>query len=116
MDPITSPLHKHLAEGRWAEMNLCEQLANIGSEVSRALNWRKKGNPQLSKNAIIRALELIDLSLKTTKTYPRLKELARMREAITDDFYGNNDFLSTEESWRKYFDYFAIAAKSKLSL
>lgn len=31
--------HKELAKDRWAKMSLCEQMANIGSEVSRALNW-----------------------------------------------------------------------------
>lgn len=34
--------HKELAQGRWAQMPLAEQMANIGSEVSRAFNWQKK--------------------------------------------------------------------------
>lgn len=34
--------HKDLAQGRWATMSLHEQMANIGSEVSRAFNWQKK--------------------------------------------------------------------------
>ena len=37
--------HEGLASGGWEKLSLCEQMANIGSEVSRALNWRKKGNP-----------------------------------------------------------------------
>jgi len=52
--------HKNLASGRWSQMSLCEQMANIGSEVSRALNWRKKEKEELSHEAASRALELID--------------------------------------------------------
>lgn len=103
--------HKELAQGRWARMPLAEQLANIGSEVSRALNWRKKGNKEYAEKAVVRALELLDLSLESTKTYPTLKELARLREAIVDYFYGANQFESSETLWRKYFDHFAYLAR-----
>jgi hypothetical protein len=34
--------HKELAAGRWQQMSLVEQMANVGSEVGRALNWRAK--------------------------------------------------------------------------
>ncbi len=34
--------HKDLAAGRWSQLSLIEQMANIGSEVERALNWRIK--------------------------------------------------------------------------
>ena len=44
-------------------MALCEQMGNIGSEVSRAINWRNKGNGEFSARAAARALELLDLSL-----------------------------------------------------
>lgn len=103
--------HKELAQGRWAQMSLCEQMANIGSEVSRALNWQKKGKEAMSKKAVVRALELIDLTAVSTKPYPHLKELLRTREALVDFFYGNNTFSSSELLWRKYFDHFAYAAR-----
>ncbi len=92
-------------------MSLCEQMANIGSEVSRALNWKKKGEEEFSRKAVYRALELIDLSLESAKTFPRIKELARVREAIVDYFCEENKFLSSETLWRKYFDHFAYAAR-----
>jgi len=103
--------HKDLATGRWSQMSLCEQMANIGSEVSRALNWRKKGKTDLSQRAASRALELLDLSLDSFKTFPRLKEIARLREVIVDYFYGENIFCSSEALWRKYFDHFAYALR-----
>jgi hypothetical protein len=113
MDNKVNYQHKELAQGRWAQMSLCEQLANVGSEVSRAFNWRNKGKTDLSLQAIDRALELLDLTVATLKTYPRLKEVLRTREVLVDYFYGDNTFSSTEEQWRKYFDYFAYARLRK---
>jgi hypothetical protein len=104
-------IHKELASGRWKKMSISMQMANIGSEVSRALNWRKKGNEEYSQRAAARALELLDLSLDSTRLFPRLKELARLREAVVDYFYGTNQFSSSEVLWRKYFDHFNYAAR-----
>ncbi len=103
--------HKNLSQGRWAKMVLCEQMANIGSEVSRASNWRKKGKDDLSQKAVYRALELIDITIESTQRYSRLKELCRVREAIVDYFCGSNEFSSSEVLWRKYFDHFNYAAR-----
>ena len=45
------------------------------------------------------------------KNIKRLKEVARVREAIVDFFYGSNHFMSTEALWRKYFNHFTYAAR-----
>ena len=103
--------HKELAAGRWKELSLVEQMANIGSEVGRALKWRAKGNVGYAQRAFERALELADLTLDATTGFSRLKEVARMREALVDYFCGSNEFKSTEESWNKYFLHFAYAAR-----
>jgi len=104
--------HKELAAGRWKEMSLCEQMANIGSEVSRALNWKKKGKEEFCQKAAARALELLDLSLDSSdRVFSKIKELARLREAIVDYFYGSNQFGSSEVLWRKYFDHFGYASR-----
>lgn len=101
--------HKQLAAGRWARLSFIEQMANIGSEISRALNWQKKDNRDYSQTATYRALELIDLTLCVVKAPSRIKELTRLREAVVDYFLGTNQFSSSEELWRKYFDHFAFA-------
>jgi hypothetical protein len=89
-------------------------MGNIGSEVSRALNWRKKGRKDISERAVERALELLGLSLDSDRTFPRLKELTRVREALVDYFYGDNEFSSSETSWRKYFDCFAYIVRKDI--
>ncbi|MCP4632914.1 MAG: hypothetical protein GY855_08295 [candidate division Zixibacteria bacterium] len=61
--------------------------------------------------AVNRALELMDLTINCYNKYSRLKELCRVREALVDYFYGENEFSSSEDSWRKYFDHFAYAAR-----
>ncbi len=103
--------HKELASSRWDKMPLAEQMANIGSEVSRALNWQKKGRKDLSQRAVNRALELIDLTTLSKKEYSKLKEISRVREALVDFFYGSNEFFSSEVLWRKYFDQFTYLAR-----
>ena len=106
--------HKELAAGRWLELSFIEQMANIGGEVERALNWRAKNNFDYSQKAVERAFELIDLTLDNLKTTTQFKEITRLREALVDYFMGTNQFLSTEESWRKYFSHFTYAARKHL--
>ena len=103
--------HKELAAGRWGQLSFLEQMAHIGSEVERALKWREKQNPEYSRKAFERALELIDLTLDSVTGMARFKELGRMREAVVDFFAGSNQFKSTETSWRRYFLPFAYAAR-----
>ncbi|MDD2702850.1 MAG: hypothetical protein PHC33_02420 [Candidatus Omnitrophica bacterium] len=105
--------HKGLASGRWEELSLAEQMANIGSEVSRALNWQSKDNKELSRKASVRVLELLDLSLDSARSFPQRKEFARVREAMADYFYGSNQFASSEVLWRKYFGHFNYLARRK---
>jgi hypothetical protein len=105
--------HKELAAGRWNQLPFLEQMANIGSEVERALKWREKQNLDYSRRAFERALELIDLTLDSVTGMARLKEIARMREAVVDFFAGSNQFRSTEESWKRYFLAFTYAARAR---
>jgi len=103
--------HKGLSEGVWGKMPFCEQMANVGSEVGRALNWKNKAKKDLSEKAFIRALELLDLTVASMKNFSRLKELLRTREALVDFFYGSNEFSSSEALLRKYFDHFNYLAR-----
>ncbi len=111
MGETMSPQYNELASGRWFKMSLAEQMANIGSEVSRALNWQKKERKELSIKAFNRALELLDMTVSSVKKYSTLKELLRVREALIDFFYGVNEFASSEILWRKYFDHFVYLAR-----
>ena len=103
--------HQELKAGRWDQLTLIEQMANIGSEVERALQWKEKNNPSRSEKAFDRALELLDLSLDAPKNKRGLKEIARTREIVVDHFIGGNQFNSSAAHLRKYFLQFAFAAR-----
>lgn len=103
--------HRELAAGRWKEFPFLEQMANIGSEVERAIRWREKGNLDYSRQAFYRALELMELTIGDEKNKKRLKELARVREFFIDWFAFDNIYHSTASSWRSYFYPFTFAAR-----
>lgn len=96
---------------RWNKLTLVEQMANIGSEVFRAISWKKKGNREYSKLAFYRSLELFDLTLASKKNRERLKEVARAREAWADYFAGDNIYQGTAQAWEKYFYEFNYLAR-----
>lgn len=104
--------HRELAAGRWCQFSLAEQLANTGSEVERALNWKQRGNAEYSTKAIERALELLDLTIADARHRGRLRELTRVREVLVDYFYADNRFGSSPANWRTYFNAFAVAARA----
>lgn len=101
-------------EERWSKFTLAEQMANIGAEIGRTINWKKKGNFEMSRNALYRSLELFDLAINDRRGESSLKEILRVREAIVDYFLGNNIYRSSDELWTKYFYYFNLAARKDL--
>ncbi len=105
--------HKSLAYGRWKKLSFIEQMANVGSEVIRAINWEKNKNQEYSRLAFYRALELIDLIIADPKNLKRLKEITRMREVLVDYFFGDNIYKSTDKLWEKYFLAFNWKARLK---
>jgi hypothetical protein len=90
---------------------MCEQMANIGSEIERTIKWREKNKPDYSRRAFIRALELLDLTIGDTRHRGRLREVCRVREALVDRFLCNNEYNTTDQLWRRYFLHFAVAAR-----
>lgn len=104
--------HQELAAGHWQQLSLLEQMANIGSEVGRAVNACEQRNESRALGASQRAFELFDLTLNDPKLKHRLKEIARARECFADYFLGENQYGFTGEWWQKYFLDFAIAARN----
>ncbi|MBU1355178.1 MAG: hypothetical protein KJ620_01270 [Candidatus Edwardsbacteria bacterium] len=103
--------HKELAAGRWSTLSFMEQMANIGSEVERAINWKNKDNQEYSRMAINRALELLELTKSDARNVKKLKELGRLYEVLVDYFYFDNSYSSSDELWHKYFYAFNYAAR-----
>lgn len=102
--------HKKLAEGRWYKLSLSEQLANIGSEISRAARWFGRDRRHY-QGAVNRALELFDLTLADSRWKGRLREIGRLREVFCDAITGGKEYGSSLKDLEKYFFYFALLRK-----
>lgn len=102
--------HKNLAAGGWQKLSLMEQMGNIGSEISRALHWQNR-DEKLYKNAINRALELLDLTISDPRWRNRLKEIVRAREVFCDAIYGGKEYKTSLKDLDRYFFHFALAAR-----
>lgn len=102
--------HKNLAAGEWNKLSLMEQMGNVGSEISRALNWRDK-DQKIYQNAIDRALELLNLVMVDLRWRGRLKEIARARELLIDAILGGKEYKTSLNDLNKYFFNFALAAR-----
>ena len=112
-------MHHELANGRWENMSLAEQMGNIGSEISRVIRWKGKGNTERMNGALDRALELIDLSIQwaqrddVRQAHPgALRELCRLREVVCDCYCGENAYLSNDNDMLRYFDAFALMLRN----
>lgn len=104
--------HQQLASGRWLEMDFFVQMANIGSEVERAIRWKNKNNQEYFHMAFERALELLDLTVADSKNKKHLKELLRLREILADYFAFDNEYHSGDQGWQNYFYGFNFAARA----
>ncbi len=106
--------HKDLKLEKWHKLSFAEQMANIGSEVGRAIKWQQKNKVKYSQKAFHRALELSSLtksSLCMNQEFAKLKEICRMYELLVDFFAGDNIYQSSAESWNKYFHAFNYVAR-----
>jgi len=105
--------HKGLLPERWFKFTLMEQLANVGTDVARAINWRNKGDLEDSRMAFERSLELLDLTISDPKNKKRLKEVLRVREALVDYFVYDNIYSTSDKFWQNYFYDYNYAAAIK---
>ena len=106
--------HADLTEEKWQRFSFFEQMANVGSEVERAIKWKNKENAEYSQLAFERALELLDLTISDSKNKRRLKELLRVREALVDYFVFQNEYNSSDLSWQNYFYVFNFCGSIKI--
>lgn len=47
--------HKDLSTDKWQALSFAEQMANVGNEVERAIQWKNKNKPEPSQPAFFRA-------------------------------------------------------------
>jgi len=93
-------------------MSLSDQLANVGSEFSRAFLAKKNHNEKRFEPAFLRLLELLNLTLLDPrwKGY-RKQEIARLKENILENLDGKNPNLKAIEPLERYFYYFGVSRR-----
>ena len=91
---------------RWFAMPVSVQISNIGSEVNRALNWKKKNDRSKMLNFYNKSIELLRLTETDPKNRHRRGEFQCCEEELADFFLGENLYGTTEEMIRKYYDAF----------
>jgi hypothetical protein len=107
------PLHGELSD-RWRTFSLLRQLANVGSEVERALRAHETRNAARFENALARALELFDLTAADPRWRgARRREILRGREEFCRVFFDPSVDAKSAAGLRKYFLYFAAAANTQ---
>jgi hypothetical protein len=94
---------------KWAEMDMFNQMGNIGSEVGRALSAKRQGRLDRCQAAFYRGLDLIDETsqLWAAQKQPRLKELLYARELFAESITTDK----VDPTLEAYFMQFAIAAR-----
>jgi len=94
---------------RWADMDIFNQMGNIGSEVGRALTAKSQGKMERCQAAFYRGLDLIDETARqwAAKKQPGLKELLYARELFAESITTDK----VDPTLEAYFMQFAIAAR-----
>jgi hypothetical protein len=105
-----APDHLEAARVSWAKFSLIEQMANIGSEVSRTL--RAKGNHPRYWGAVTRALDLFYLTVEDPRWKGHLKEILRVRELFAAAALESDEYKTSLQDLDRYFDCFAWLARS----
>lgn len=96
----------------WQRLSLVEQLANVGSEVERAIRAHRSGSQQRFENALIRALALFDATAADDRwSGPRRREVLRAREEFCRLFFDPTTPPESADGLRRYFLAFAVAAR-----
>ena len=103
--------HSALAAGKWQSLTLIEQLANVGSEVARAINAHEGRLIERRDSAVKRGLELFDLTAADERWRGhRRREVLRAREEFCRLFWGEADGAAAA-ALNRYFLQFAFAAR-----
>lgn len=95
-----------MAAGRWFEYPFDEQMANIGSDVHRAIKWYKEKDVKLFTTAYDMALELFDLTIKDERWEEKIEEIIQIRERFCKLFSDTNSFKNLDDEFEQIDNYF----------
>ena len=89
-------------QSKWIKLTLAQQLGNIGSEISRARHWQEKKDASSAREALERAIGLLDQTLNDARHRRRLRELARLREVVCDWYSERGEYNCPPQTLEEY--------------
>ena len=98
---------------RWSKFTLFEQMAHIGSEIERARICDDKNDAPMRQRAIVRAFDLIDVSLQDLRWRKRLKEICRLREFLADHYDQTHEYQVSLKDLEDYCNQFAFVIRKE---
>lgn len=93
-------------EAKWFAMPVSMQISNVGSEVARAIRYKNNGDQQKSINFCNKAIEFLSVIEKDPKNEHRKGEFDFCIEELQDYFLGSNEYHTTDEKLKRYYDAF----------
>jgi hypothetical protein len=109
---VTPAGHRDLAAGRWSTLTLAEQLAHVGSEVTRAIQAGRAERPERRDRAVERALELFDLTAADERWRGhRRREVLRVREEFCALVLSGESGSEQAKSLERYFLHFGLLSR-----
>lgn len=94
--------------GAWGQLDVFNQMGNIGSEVGRALKAKNSGNDNRMNSAFYRGMDLINATIESwVKQGKGIRELLIAREQFAESILTENEDSTLE----KYFMDFALVAR-----
>lgn len=94
----------------WAELDVFNQMGNIGSEVGRAITAKHQGKNERMLSAFYRGMDLINATIDSWSTQKRgaVPELLRAREQFAQTILTDDE----DDTLEQYFMQFALVARS----
>ncbi|OPX24620.1 MAG: hypothetical protein B1H05_04910 [Candidatus Cloacimonas sp. 4484_140] len=79
-------LHTGLTSDKWSSFSIDKQILMIANEMNRAKNWIEKKDFEKVLHCYERALELLDLTVNSSKNRSLVNELMRFRELLATEY------------------------------
>ena len=98
---------------KWAKLDIFNQMGNIYSEVGRSFKTRGQDNTTDHDAAIVRAIDLFDVTVQSLLEIksPKAREVLRAKEQFLEVVMDGHATQESVQSLDRYFMQFAIAAR-----
>ena len=94
-------IEMRIDEARWQQLDIRQQIGHITSEIARAKHWEEKKDAAGRNQALGRALDLLDKTLKYCAA-ARRHEIARFREVTAHCYVQSPEYDILLEDLESY--------------